>query len=107
MDNIRFSVDHYQLGLVVKLMEGFLNKKPKGEVQNLFHSILEQLVIRLRRRRADNRLEYKFILPVYQAIAFRRIVRVGLELLPEGQPRTEMRIMMSDLDPKMTHIYHV
>lgn len=106
MDSVRFNIDHHQLGLVLKVMDLFLGEQPYGEVPCLLHSIVEQLSVRLRRRHADRRLEYKLILPVYQAIAFRRMVSAGMEVLPE--PRlVDLQMLMSELDPKMSRYLHV
>jgi hypothetical protein len=102
MADIRFRIDHDQMGIAIKVMEEFLKERPRGETLNVLHSILQALDIRLRRRHAERKLEYRLILPVYQALAFRRICMVGLELYEEGRARTELRILLAELDPKMT-----
>lgn len=102
MADIRIRIDHDQLVLVTRVMDQLLAEKPHGETLNILHSIIEQLVVRLRKRAAERRLEYRFILPVHQGLALRRMVMVGTELYPEGRERNEMRILISHIDPLCT-----
>ena len=102
MADVRFRIDRDQLGIVLQVMDEFLKERPRGETLNLLHSILHGLAIRLRRRYADRRYDYAMILPVYQALAFRRMCMAGMELYEEGRARTELRILLSLLDPKLT-----
>jgi hypothetical protein len=106
MADIRFTIDHHQLRLVAQEAEQFLNEHPYGEVQSMLHSILGQVMLRLRRRLAEHRLEYKLILPVYQAIALRRIIMAGLELTTSEVVRTELRLVLTELDPKLSNYIH-
>lgn len=102
MADVRFRLDHDQMGIVINVMHQFLRERPRGETLNMLHSILQALDVRLRRRHAERKLEYRLILPIYQALAFRRMCMVGLELYQEGRARTELRILLAELDPKMT-----
>ena len=102
MADVRFRLDHDQMGIVIAVMEQFLRERPRGETLNMLHSILQVLDVRLRRRHAERKLEYRLILPIYQALAFRRMCMVGMELYQEGRARTELRILLAELDPKMT-----
>lgn len=107
MADVRFIIDHHQLGLVIRTMDEFMKERPRGEMPSLLHSILEQVAVRLRKRHAERRLEYRLILPVYQALAVRRIVMVGIELLPEGQNRHAMRLLLGEVDVKTIKYTHV
>ncbi|MCW5900460.1 MAG: hypothetical protein KIT10_14440 [Flavobacteriales bacterium] len=99
---MRFRMNHDQMGIVINLMDQFLEERPRGESLNMLHSIVQGLDVRMRRRHAERKMEYRLILPVYQALAFRRICMVGLDLYEEGRARTELRILLAELDPKMT-----
>ncbi len=107
MRDVRFTLDHHQLGLVIKVIDLYQQGPHVGEVGNLLHSILCQLVIRLRRRHIEQRLEYRLMLPVYQAIALRRMVLAGMELFDEPLARTEMQRLIGELDPKMVQYVSV
>lgn len=107
MADVRFTIDHHQLSLVIHVINEWMKETPQGEAQSLLHSILEQLGIRLRKRHAERRLEYKLILPVYQALAFRRMVLASLEILPEGQNRHVMRLLLGEVDVKTIKYTHV
>lgn len=107
MADVRFRIDHHQLGLIIQVIDLYKQGPHIGEVGNLLNSILDQLVLRLRRRHIERRLEYRLILPVYQAIALRRMVLAGMELFSEPRARTEMQMLMAELDPKMVQYISV
>lgn len=97
-EQVRFTVDHHQLRLVVSMMQNYLGVAPRGELHSFLHSIIAQQCITLERKLLLRRLEYRLQMPVHFALAFRRVVSAGMELLPEAH-RTEMRILMSVVDP--------
>lgn len=107
MADVRFNIDHHQLGLVIATMNEFAKGEPRGEMPSMLASIMEQLGVRLRKRHAERRLDYKLILPVYQALALRRMVMVGIELLPEGQNRSAMRFLLAEVDAKTVQYTNV
>lgn len=101
MPDVRFRIDHHQLGIAIKVLDLFLDDQPKGEMLNMMHSILQVLVVRLKRRHAERRLEYPFILPVYQALAMRRVLMAGIDFIQEERVRMELRLILGVMDPKM------
>jgi len=107
MADVRFILDAHQVKLSLEVINAFLNERPKGETQNLIHSIAEILSVRLGRRAAERRLEHKFILPVYQALALRRLVMTGVELCDRGRVQDELRRVLAVIDPLMTRYIHL
>lgn len=106
LPKVRFTADHHQLDLVIQVIDGFLEEEPFGETICLIHSILEQLVVCLRRRLAVRRHDYRLELPVHQALAFRRIVMAGQELVATERV-IDLQMLISELDPKLTRYIHV
>ncbi|MBL8002363.1 MAG: hypothetical protein JNL05_10415 [Flavobacteriales bacterium] len=102
MADVRFRIDHHHLGIAIKVIDLFLDDQPSGEMLNMMHSILQVLVVRLKRRHAERRLEYPLILPVYQALAMRRVLMAGIDLIQEEQVRLQLRLILAVMDPKMT-----
>lgn len=102
MADVRFTLDHHQLRLVIQEMEDYLKLSPGGEIANLLYSIVETLVVRLRKRLAETRSDYKLILPVHQAIAIRRMAMNANDRHRPVSDRMAMQMLLADLDPKMT-----
>lgn len=101
MADVRFKIDHHQMGLVIKVIDSYVeDDTPGGELNSMLKSLVEQLAVRLRKRHAERRLEYNLILPVHQALALRRMVMVGMELIPEGQHRGALRMLLGEIDVK-------
>lgn len=106
LKQVRFTVDHHQLSVVVRFMDEYLADPPRGEVHNLLHSIVQQQQLTLRRKLLLNRLEYRLSMAVHFALAFRRMAMAALELLPEGGDRTAMRMLLATIDQPMTQYTH-
>lgn len=106
MADVRFTIDHHQLGLVIAAMDEWRKGAPRGETAAMLTSILDQVSLRLRKRHAERRLDYKLILPVYQALAVRRMVMFAVGVLPEGQNRHVMRLLLGDVDAKTVKYTH-
>lgn len=102
MADVRFTLDSHQVKLVMEFIGHFLQDEPRGEAQNLIHSIAEVLYVRFGKRAAERRLEHKFILPVYQALALRRLLLASLEYYGEGRTHDELRRALGAVDPKTT-----
>lgn len=102
MADVRFRVDHDQLGILIAVMEHALQDKVSGEALNIVWSILERLVERLKKRHAVKRLDHLLILPVYQALALRRIAIAGQEFTAHPRHVNELRMVLMELDPKLT-----
>lgn len=102
MTDVRFKVDHDQLGILIAVMEQALNDKVRGEALNIVWSILERLLERLKKRHAVKRYDHLLILPVYQALALRRVAIAGQEYTTHPRHVTELRMVLMELDPKLT-----
>lgn len=102
MTDIRIRLDHDQVGIIIKCIEMALRDKVRGESLNLVWSILDKMVVRLRKRHAEQRLEYNIILPVYQAIALRHIAKAGQVFINDDRAVNELRLVLFSLDPKLT-----
>lgn len=106
-EQVRFNIDAHQLRIVVGIMQSYLAEPPRGELHNFLHSIIAQQCITLERKLLLRRLEYRLSMPVHFALAFRRMVAAGLDLLPEGGERTAMRMLMAELDPALTQYTYI
>lgn len=102
MTTIRFKLDHDQLNILIDVMGIAQRDQVRGEVLSMVWSIIEQLDVRLRRRVAERRLEYQLILPVYQALALRRIAIAGQEFVMDERKVNELRLVLFKLDPLLT-----
>ncbi len=102
MADVRFRVDHDQLGILIAVMDHALQDRVRGEALNIVWSIVQALVIRLRKRHAERRLEYPLILTVYQALALRRMAIAGQEFMSDPRHVNELRMVLMVLDPKLT-----
>lgn len=105
-EQVRFNIDAHQLRIVVEVMQSYLSEPPRGELHNFLHSIIAQQCITLERKLLLRRLEYKLTMPTHFAIAFRRMVLVGMEVLPEGTNKTAMRMLMAVVDPAVNKYTH-
>ncbi len=102
MADVRFRVDHDQLGILIAVMDHALQDKVRGEALNIVWSIVEALTIRLRKRHAERKLDYLLILTVYQALALRRMAIAGQEFISNQRHVNELRMVLMVLDPKLT-----
>lgn len=102
MADVRFKVDHDQLGILIAVMDHALKDRVQGEALNIVWSIIEALLVRLRKRHAERRLEYPLILTVYQALALRRMAIAGQEFATNPRHVAELRLVLMVLDPKLT-----
>ncbi len=102
MADVRFKVDHDQLGILIAVMDHALRDPVRGEALNLVWSIIERLVVRLRQRHAEKRLEYPLILTVYQALALRRMALAGQDFLTDERHINELRLVLMTVDPKLS-----
>lgn len=98
-EQVRFNIDAHQLRIVVGVMQSYLAEPARGELHNFLHSIIAQQCVTLERKLLLRRLEYRLSMPVHFALAFRRMVSAGMELVPEGNDRTAMRMLMAQVDP--------
>lgn len=98
-EQVRFNIDAHQLRIVVGVMQSYLSEPPRGELHHFMHSIIAQQCVTLERKLLLRRLEYRLYMPTHFAIAFRRMVSVGMEVLPEGTNKTAMRMLMAEVDP--------
>lgn len=98
-EQVRFTVDHHQLRIVVSVMQDYLSDPPRGELHNFLHSIIAQQCITLERKLLLRKLEYRVQMPVHFALAFRRMVSAGMVCVPEGSDRTALRMLMAVVDP--------
>lgn len=105
-EQVRFKADHHQLRIVVGVMQSYLAEPPRGELHNFLYSIIAQQCVTLERKLLLRRLEYRLSMPVHFALAFRRMVGAGIAVLPEAGS-TEMRLLMAEVDPKLTKYTHV
>lgn len=106
-EQVRFTIDHHQLSVVVRFMDEYLADPPRGEVHNMLHSIVGQQALTLKRRLLAQRLEYRLAMAVHFALAFRRMALAALEFLPEGSNKTAMRMLLAQIDPIMNRYIHV
>lgn len=102
MADVRFKVDHDQLGILIAVMEEALQDKVHGEALSIIWSILERLVERLKKRHAVKRVDHLLILTVYQALALRRIAIAGQDFVTNQRHVNELRMVLMTLDPKLT-----
>lgn len=102
MADVRFKLDHDQLGILIAVMDHALRDKVRGEALNMVWSIIERLVVRMRQRHAERRLEYGLTLTIYQALALRRMALAGQEFLTDTRHINELRLVLMTLDPKLT-----
>jgi hypothetical protein len=106
-EQVRFTIDHHQLRVVVSFMDLYLADPPYGEVHNLLHSIVGQQALGLKRKLLLQRLEYRLTMPVHFALAFRRMALAALEVLHEGSDLTAMRTLIAAVDPVTNRYTHV
>lgn len=102
-EQVRFNIDAHQIRIVVGIMQSYLAEPPRGELHNFLHSIIAQQCVTLERKLLLRRLEYRLSMLVHFALAFRRMVAAGLELLPEGSDLTALRVLMAEVDPVVTN----
>lgn len=102
MADVRIRVDHDQLGILIKVMDMALEDTVRGEALNIIWSIVEQLSQRLKKRHAVKRIDHLLILPIYQALALRRMAIAGQEFTADPRHVQELRMVLMSLDPKLT-----
>jgi hypothetical protein len=102
MADVRFKIDHDQLGILIAVMEEALRDNVRGEALSIIWSIIERLVERLKKRHAVKRIDHQLILTVYQALALRRIAIAGQEFVTNERHVRELRMVLMVLDPKLT-----
>ena len=102
MADVRFTLDAHQLRLTAQVVDLFLREDPRGEAQWVIHSIAETLAVRIGKRLAERRLEHRFILPVHQGLALRRLVMAGVGLHGAGHERDELRRVLAIIDQQST-----
>lgn len=105
-EQVRFTIDHHQLRLMVMCMRAYLAEPPRGEVHNMLHSIVDSLTLTMERKLLTQRLEYRISMSVHFALAFRRMALAALECLPEGSNKTAIRMLLATIDQPMTKYTH-
>lgn len=107
MNDITFKLSARQLEIVCGVMDTFLQEEPQGETLNLLYSLVERLNIRLRKRLAERRKEYRLRLAVHDALAMRRMLLGSLEWAMRADIRDEVRLVVGVVDPVCTKYIHL
>lgn len=106
--DVRITVDHHQLGVLIHTIETALQDEVRGEALAMVWTIAERLLVRLKQRHAARRIDYRLILTPYQAVALRRIIMAGQEFMAHMPKHVhELHLVLANLDPKVASLIHL